>query len=213
MDCCSMALRKSLWIDWSSIWFLGYIAGCTERRWGWICSFQVLGSLPSGSEVSPGGNRNSRVTDGVILHIYAQCMHVSCSLCKVQPSPGASPGIPRTAGLDGGDDDTLSIIAYKPYPSQRYIQRFTAVAVSALPAPFLLMHNHWAFVWKSLRQNKLDGLLLLLLRTCYTGQGRRRPQCMDGKYIYIHSTKWKVCLYCLQHFSCHYHGAWDVKES
>lgn len=43
-----------------------------------MCSFQVLRLLPPGSEVFPGGNIDSRVTDGVILHIYTlkQSVHV-----------------------------------------------------------------------------------------------------------------------------------------
>ncbi len=61
-----------------------------------MCSFQVLRLLHPGSEVSPIGNIDSRVTDGVILHIYTLklsvhvfcifvSMCVSCSLCVVQP--------------------------------------------------------------------------------------------------------------------------------
>lgn len=51
-----------------------------------MCSFQVLRLLPSGSEVSPGGNIDSRVTDGVILHIYSRCMLCMCLVAFVKSS-------------------------------------------------------------------------------------------------------------------------------
>lgn len=133
--------------------------------------------------------------------IYTLAQRMQCmrpvAFVKSSRRQGRAPASHAPRAFGRRDDDTLSIIACKPYPSQRYIQCFTAAAVSALPAPLLLMHNHWAFVWKSLRQNKWDGLLLLLPRICYTGQGRREAQCMDGKLLeemYTHSTKWKVCI-------------------
>lgn len=43
------------------------------------------------------------------------------------------------------------------------------------------MHSHWAFIWKSFGQNKLNGSLLLLPSNCAIGQGRSKPWSTDGK--------------------------------
>lgn len=42
--------------------------------------------VASDSEVSPGGNIDSRVTDGVILYIYSQCMLCMCLVAFVKSS-------------------------------------------------------------------------------------------------------------------------------
>lgn len=120
-----------------------------------------------------GGNIDSRVTDGVILHIHTLklsehilyvcvSMCVSCSHCTVQPLPGAGRSIPHTAGLRW-----WYIKLYCPW-SASISEVHLAVA---LQAPFLLMHSHRALIWKTVEQNKLDGSLLLLSSICAIGQG------------------------------------------
>ncbi len=68
-----------------------------------VCCLQALRA--------PGGNIDSRETDGVVSYVYCTCtvsahlllcvcMCVPCSLRVVQPQPRASPSIPHTTGMD-----------------------------------------------------------------------------------------------------------------